>query len=127
LVTTVELKGITIMRYCAAAVLLLAATSVVVSASAQSVPPGSQAVAKVRMKPLGKQAVLFEVSNFECPAGARSSAGKTKLAAEWRRALGRDVCENLRDGLTKEIVRITYCGGKTVITWTATRKSCGLR
>jgi hypothetical protein len=115
------------MRYHAAVVLVLAATSFVVTAAAQSVPPGAQAVAKVRMKPLGKQAVLFEVSNFECPAGARTAAGKAQLASEWKRALGSDVCQNLRQGLSKEIVRITYCGGKIVITWTATRKNCGLQ
>jgi hypothetical protein len=115
------------MRYHAAVVLVLAATSFVVTAAAQSVPPGAKAVAKVRLTPLGKQAVLFEVSNFECPAGARTAAGKARLASEWKRDLGSDVCQNLRQGLSKEIVRITYCGGKTVITWTATRKNCGLR
>jgi hypothetical protein len=105
----------------------LVTTLLAVTALAQSVPPGSRAVAKVRVKPLGNQAILFEVSNFECPAGARTAQGKARLAAEWKRALGSEICKGLRDGLNKEVVRITYCRGKTVITWTATRKSCGLR
>jgi hypothetical protein len=115
------------MRYAKAVALFLVVTSLILPVVAQSVPPGSQAVAKVRMKPLGNQSVLFEVNNFECPAGARTASGKAQLARQWKRELGPSACSSLRSGLRKEIVRITYCGGKTVITWTATRKSCGLR
>jgi hypothetical protein len=115
------------IRYGAIAALFCVVTSVDLAAAAQSIPPGAQAVAKVRIKPLGKQAALFEITNFECPAGARTARGKAQLLSQWKRELGPSVCNGLRGGLNKEMVRVTYCGGRTVITWTATKKSCGLR
>jgi hypothetical protein len=78
----------------------------------------------VHFKPLGKNAVLFEVINFDCPPQLKTSKGRQKFQAGLKREIGRDLCRSLSGPITSEKVRFTYCRGSVVLAWTVSSKTC---
>ena len=93
-------------------------------ALAQQVPPGAKAVAKLHVKPFGKNSMLFEVINFDCPSQIKSSKGRQKFVSALKREFGRALCSSLSGPITSEKVRFTYCHGSVVLAWTVTAKFC---